>query len=241
MNETGPTARPEALVVLGAPRSGTTLLATALAAHPAIALLFEDLEGGMFRVIGGKIPAVKLCPPINVDLDRRRRPAYRLARWNGWLRKNFAYRLPQSRVSLRDMAARAHLKVVCLVRDPTRSLDALRRREHFSDRVGRDVIERTYRIFEAIDGAPGFDTCIVSFDRFVQRPEEQLRRLCDWANIPFHPVMLDAPKLNRLYPEANFRADKSLTSPPDDGAAAPDDARLGSLRRRYDALLARAL
>jgi len=72
--------RPRALVVLGAQRSGTTLVATALAAHPAIALLMEERRGGLFRIAGGKMPAVKLCTPSQVDLDRRWRAIYQLGR-----------------------------------------------------------------------------------------------------------------------------------------------------------------
>jgi hypothetical protein len=235
-NEIGETA----LVVLGAPRSGTTLLATALAAHPGISLLSEDCEGGVFRLIGGKLPAVKLCTPVHVDLDRRWSPLYEPLRRSRWLRRNFNYRLPRSRLSLRDMAAEARLKVVCLLRDPARSLDALARHGYDNDRVRKDILRRTYRIYERVPAECRMDSAILSFDRFVRAPEAQLTLLCDWLGLAFDAAMLDAPRLNPLYPETQFRTDK---------AAAPGEAdqrhgagaAFAELWARYDMLLKRAL
>jgi hypothetical protein len=223
-----------ALVVLGSPRSGTTLLATAIGAHPAVALLSEDLDGGMFRVVGGKLPAVKLCTPNQVDLDRRWRTSYELIEWNGWLRKNIGYRMPRSRLSLRDMAARTELKVLCVLRDPAHNLAALKRRENKRDAVCRDIVRRTYRLYRRLPGEPRIDARIVSFDRLVQAPEAQLRRMCEWLGLAFDAGMLNAPQLNPLYPEAGFRADRAADAGARDGAPA-------GLWDEYQALLALAI
>jgi len=227
-------ARP--LVVLGAPRSGTTLVATAFAAHPRIGLLMEERRGAMFRLAGGKIPAVKLITPNQVELDRRWHGIYHLVTKLGW--RNIDYRLPRSRLSLRDMAARAELNALCLIRDPDASLAALRRREKWNERVYRDILRRTYRLYERLAMEPRIAARIVSFDRFVRDPEGQIRLLCAWLGLPFDPVMLEAPRLNPLYPEATFRLDKTAAAP-----ARPDatDTELAELRVRYAALLARAL
>jgi hypothetical protein len=232
--------RGTAIVVLGAPRSGTTLLATAIGAHPLIALLFEDPYGSMFRVLGGKLPAVKLCTPNQIEIDRRWRAIYGSIEWNGWLRKHVAYLLPRSRLSLRDMAKLAEIKAVCLVRDPGGNIDALRRRENKPVGISRYLLRRTYSIYEQLAAEPGIDARIVSFDRFVREPEGQLRRLCLWLDLPFDARMLDAPRLNPLYPEETFRGDKSAMAS-DGRAAKPEDAYLAGLRTRYEALLARAL
>lgn len=226
-------ARERALIVIGAPRSGTTLLATALGAHSRVALLSEDLNGGVFRVVGGKLPALKLCAPNQIDLDRRWRPVYGLIERNGWLRKNLGYRLPSSRLSLRDMSLRAELKVLCLLRDPGRNIDALKRRENKRDAVCRDIVRRTYRLFRRLSGEPLMDMRFVSFDRFVRSPEQQLGAICDWLGLTFEPAMLEAPKLNPFYPEAGFRAEKAALP-----GAAPADAALDG---EYRSLLASAL
>lgn len=228
-----PAIRQRALIVLGAPRSGTTLAATALGAHPRIALLSEDMHGGLFRIVGGKLPALKLCVPNQIDLDRRWRPAYALVDRNGWLRKNLGYHLPHSRLSLRDMAEKAELKVLCLLRDPGRNIDALKRRENKNDRVCRDIVQRTYALFRRLGDEPAIDARIVSFDRFVQNPEPQLRAICDWLGLGFDPLMLEAPKLNPFYPESGFLPEKA--------ASAEASSREPALDSEYRALLARAL
>lgn len=231
----------EILVVLGAPRSGTTLVATALAAHPAVAMLMEDFDGAVFRLIGGKLPAVKLCTPNQIDLDHRRPWPQVLVGWNGWLRKRVGRRPPQSRLSLRDMAAKAELKVVCVLREPAANVAAMRRRErNRSGESAREVVNRTFALYEQLPSEPRMEARFLSFDRLVRDPESQLRRLCDWLGLPFDPAMLDAPRLNPLYPEATFRAERAAAAP-DGSAQAADETGIAALRARHDALLARAL
>lgn len=232
LHRAGAEGRP-AIVVLGAPRSGTTLLANIIGAHPAIAMMFEELHGGAFRVVGGKIPAVKLCTPNQVDLDRRWSWLNRLVGLSGTLRKNVGYRLPDSRLSLRDMMDVADLRVVCLIRDPARALDAIRRRERLREPVCRDILARTYRLFTALQAEPQLRCLVVSLDRLLQHPEPQIRKLCDGLGVAFDPAMLDAPRHNHLYPETGFRQDRAAAGAPPGGA--------GALRLGYEALLARAL
>jgi hypothetical protein len=51
--------------------------------------------------------------------------------------------------------------------------------------------------------------------------------------------MLDAPRLNPLYPEAEFRVDKAASAEPADERLR--DSVPATLRADYDSLLARAL
>jgi hypothetical protein len=228
------------IVVLGAPRSGTTLLANVVGAHPRVAMMFEELHGGAFRVVGGKIPAVKLCTPNQVDLDRRWGPMNRVIGLSGWLRKNVGYRMPTSRLSLRDMMGAADLRILCLIRDPARALDAIRRRERLSEAVSHDILTRTYHLFNALHAEPRARCQVVSLDRLLRAPEPQIRKLCAWLGLEFDAAMLDAPQYNHLYPEAGFRSDRAAGAP-DGGAADPASRRkLALLQPSYDALLARA-
>jgi hypothetical protein len=226
------------IVVLGAPRSGTTLLANVVGAHPRIAMMFEELHGGAFRVIGGKIPGVKLCTPNQVDLDRRFGPLNRVIGLSGWLRKNVGYRMPSSRVSLRDMMAVADLHLLCLIRDPARALDAIRRRERLTEAVCHDILVRTYRLFDRLHGEPDLRCQVISLDRLLHDPEQQIRRICDWLGVEFDTAMLDGPRHNHLYPEQEFRSDRAA-----DARSAPyaRPPLIAPLQARYETLLARAL
>lgn len=235
-----PGGRP-GIVVLGAPRSGTTLLANIVGAHPRVAMMFEELHGGAFRVVGGKIPAVKLCTPNQVDLDRRWGPMNRVIGLSGWLRKNVGYRMPTSRLSLRDMMGVADLRMLCLIRDPARALDAIRRRERLSEAVCHDILARTYRLFGALHNEPRVRCQVISLDRLLRAPEQQIRRLCAWLEVEFDPAMLDAPQYNHLYPESGFRSERAAAMPGGGDADPLERQKLAPLLPRYEALLARAL
>ncbi|HEY7989900.1 MAG TPA: sulfotransferase [Stellaceae bacterium] len=226
-----------AVVVLGAPRSGTTLVATALGAHAGIAMLSEDCDGAMFTFVGGKLPGVKLCTPNHVDIERRWHWFYEPLRRIGWLRHHFNYRLPRSKLSLRDMAARAELKIVCILREPQANIAAIRRRAERSESVSRDMLRRTYGIYEKLSREPLMEPHFLSYEKLIGDPEAQLRGLCQWLDLPFDAAMLDAPRLNPAYPEATFRADKATAVVAE---LAAGDAELAGLHARYRQLIALA-
>jgi hypothetical protein len=226
--------------VIGAPRSGTTLISTALAAHPSVALLMEDCDGAVFRIAGGKVPAVKLCTPRQIDIDHVRSKSYALVAWNGWLRKHVGRRPPHSRLSLRDMAARAELEVVGILREPAANMRSMQRHERdYSDGGAREVLRRTYDILEGVSSEPRMQLQLVSFDRFVRDPVTQLHALITWLGLRFDDAMLQAPRLNHRYPEATFRADRAAFDA--ELGEGRDDGALAALRSRYRALLAQAL
>jgi hypothetical protein len=225
------------LLVLGAPRSGTTLIASALGAHPGIAMLLEEWNGSLFRMSWGKLPAVKLVMPEQIQLAHRGHRLYNLAMRSSWVRRRIGHRLPRSRLSLRDMATRGELAVVCVLRDPGANVEALEQRHARPPAIAREIVAKTYDVFEALP-EPGLTPRFVSFDRFVTGPEDQLRALCDWLRLPFHPGMLAAPMLNAYYPDTRFRSELAVseTAAPDPG----EDRALARLRTRHRALLARA-
>jgi len=236
----GVTEEPRAwrgLLVLGAPRSGTTLIASALGAHPAIAMLLEEWNGAMFRMSWGKLPAVKLVMPEQIQLAHRGHRLYNLAMRSSWVRRRLGHRLPRSRLSLRDMATRGEMAVVCVLRDPGANVESLERGHERPPAIAREIVAKTYDVFEALP-EPGLTPRFVSFDRFLTVPERQLHSLCDWLRLPFHPGMLAAPSLNAYYPDTRFRSELAVPE-----AAAPpagEDRALEALRARHRALLARA-
>jgi hypothetical protein len=51
------------LLVIGPPRSGTTLLAAILSCHSEICILMEEFRGSSRLILSKKIKGVKLCIP----------------------------------------------------------------------------------------------------------------------------------------------------------------------------------
>jgi hypothetical protein len=79
---------------------------------------------------------------------------------------------------------------------------------------------------------------VISLDRLLYNPEQQIRRICDWLGVEFDTAMLEGPRHNHLYPEQEFRSDRAADT---GNARYARPAVLAPLQARYETLLARAL
>jgi hypothetical protein len=216
-------AAPTHMLVLGASRGGTTLLATALGAHPQIACLDQDLTCAHHLLVGGKIRGVKLCVPNHVELTRRWNPLFTPGLWFGTTRKSLLMnRQPKCRFSIADMTRLGDTQHVGIVRDPNAVIGAIRRRENRSLRVAAYRYRRCLEVLDALDEIAARPPVLVAFDRLVQAPEAALRGLCAALEVPFDPTMLEAPAVNRRYPGDAFDASRA-------GPAGHADLEVGRL------------
>lgn len=203
------------VVVLGFPRSGTSLLMTALGEHPDITMLDEELFGGITRLTGSKVRGVKLCVPNQVQLSRRWWPVYRLFHLNGMLRKSRLRRLnPLSHLSIEDYAALGNVSFVCVLRDPVPNIQSVRRRVRLKAPVARAMWRLFIRTMEAMDRREDLDVTFLTFERLVNDPEHQLRALCARLGLPFDSRMLEAPRFNWRYPGREFDASRAHDAVP---------------------------
>jgi hypothetical protein len=206
-------AAPTHMILLGASRGGTTLLATAMGAHPQIACLDQDLNCAHHLLVGGKIRAVKLCVPNHVELERRWNPLFTPGLWFGTTRKSLLMnRQPKSRFSIRDMTRLGDTQHVGIVRDPHAVIGAIRRRENRSLKVAAYRYRRCLEVLDGLARMADRPPAIVAFDRLVQAPEATLAALCGHLDIAFDPIMLTAPAVNRRYPGDAFDAGRAGTA-----------------------------
>src|SRR5215471_12149239 len=100
------------LLIVGAPRSGTTLLATMIGMHSDVAMLIEDRFFGIKKLTGKKVLANKLCIPIQIEMNKRsdffRQRLQRL----GYL-KNYT----TSKFNIQDYLKLEGIKIITIVRE----------------------------------------------------------------------------------------------------------------------------
>ncbi|MEP3246769.1 MAG: sulfotransferase [Sneathiella sp.] len=199
--------KPICVVVLGLPRSGTTLISTAIGSHEDVCMLDEDFFMSVRRISGGKTPAVKLCIPNHIQMNRKWRTWWGIIRINGFLRKRLHYLLPRSYYSLNDYISTYDVRIICILREPLKTLSAMDNRGHTKLRKALRAANVAYDMYdELLDRIPE-QVAFISFDRFLTSPEEQNRMICSFIDHDFDEKMLEAPAKNTRYPGQSF--DKS--------------------------------
>ncbi len=221
-------------LVLGAARGGTTILSSALGAHSQIAMLDEDMGMAFTRVTGGKIPAVKLCVPNQIELTRRWQPIFGPGMWAGRFRKSlFMSKIPKSPYSIRDYDEYGPIRHICILRHPAGVMPAVMKRENRSLAVASYRYRRCVEVFADLVADETSNPVIVSFERLVSEPEEVLRNLMDKLELPFEVQMLEAPSRNQRYTASAFDASKGVYEETDAiWSKLPD-----STRSRYEQIL----
>lgn len=195
--------------MVGAPRTGTTLLANVLGAHPRIAMFDEEFHGAARFIIGNKIPAVKLCTPSQIQFTKKWKPYFKVLQKNGFLRKRLRHHFIRSRLSATDYNQIFDAKFIVILRDPSRSLDALVNRENMKRAQALDHLTKAYSLFETLMDEPDFNCGIISFDRYLADTEGQSRALAAWADLDYRESMLDGAALNSRYAHTGVVKEKA--------------------------------
>jgi len=198
------------LLVLGCSRSGTTLLAAALGAHPEVAMLDEDQDGAIDKITGGKIAGVKLCVPNQIDWDRKWHWLYSPGMMNGYFRKSlFMAKIPRMRETILDfIEQRSPLKIVGIIRHPDDVINSIMVRENRSRSLANYRWQQCIKAMQNIHSSD-VPSIIVEYEKFVNNPKLTCNKLCDFLGIPFDGKMLEAPSRNSRYSQTGFRNTKN--------------------------------
>ena len=201
------------LLILGAARSGTTLLATMLASHSQIGVLFEDLWGGAGRTLARRYKGVKLCVPNQIelryywsiiDLVLARIPKLRDL--------TPLFKTAMSKYSISDYLMNDELKLVAILRDVESVTSSMQKR---TSRTSQEAIAEWSRNVEVIytlyEQHPD-RMIIVNFNNLVTSPENTARALCEFLEVDFEPNILEAYKHTPIYQSKGIEASKAVTS-----------------------------
>lgn len=180
------TDRPRQVLILGPPRSGTTLLAGMLACSPAISVLNEELTGAVRRAIGPKIAAVKLCVPIQATLRKDRSLRRRVER-----RLRTVVGLPLTDWAIEDYVGWDETALVLIVRRAEGVVSSMMRRGGLSARAASARFEEALEVLHRTVEEYSDQSIVVQFEDLVVDPEKELSRIASFMKIPMDPSMLE--------------------------------------------------
>ena len=204
---------PRHLLLLGTPRSGSTLLASMIGRHPEVAMLNEDFGWAISSLVSKRIAANKLCVPNQISERRPSRSlGARLARRLGRLEARSAY-------SIADYLALPGIRVIAIARDPESVVKSIMRRGKRTSLEARDRWSRGTEILSEVVRHAGPLALVVTYDNLVTDPEREMKRVSRLLEIDYTAEMLEGYKFNPFYPgEAGIdssRASGVEGSPPE--------------------------
>jgi hypothetical protein len=187
---------PSNLLIIGAPRSGTTLLATMISRHTEIAILNEDKGWAMRQLLGKMIVGNKRCVPNQIELKKPGRLHFRFLKTIG-----IAKEYQSSEFSIEDYLTLPNIKVIAIIRAGNDVVSSVMGR---SEKNFRGASYRWCRSIEVIhELKTGFPeiVLVVSFENLVVYPKPNMERVAAFLNVEYQDRMLEGPQYNPWYPE----------------------------------------
>jgi hypothetical protein len=191
------------LLIIGAPRSGTTLLATMISRHTEIGVLNEDKGWMMRRLLGKAIVGNKRCIPNQIDITKRNWFHIRL-----WKKLGLAKEYPTSQFSIEDYFSLPHIQVIALIRDGNDVILSGMRRGKKKFRGAAYRWCRAIEIIHEIKTQYPEQVLLVSFEDLVLRPKENMGRIARFLKVEYQDRMLEGPVYNPWYPESGMNEEK---------------------------------
>jgi hypothetical protein len=197
-------------LVTGSPRSGTTLCAAMIGAHPDVGMLSEDLGHGAEAILGVKVWGNKLCIPNQITLDPRtdNRSVWKrledgvravLGRPRRLPREHESYPTPPDRQHTIRTYVEKGARIIAMLRPPDHVVDSIRRRGSVSVEEGKYRWSRAIRAIYRANDEFGDRTCLVRFTDLVCEPEAVTQRLCLHLDLRFSKKMVEGYRYTPQY------------------------------------------
>ena len=198
------------LPLLGAPRSGTTLLATMISRHSEIVVLNEDRGWAMTRVLGKSVVGNKRCVPNQIEIKKRPMLHFRFLKTLG-----LAMEYQSSEFGIDDYLTLPNAKIIGLIRSGPDVVSSIMTRSEKSFRVAAYRWCRAVEVLYELRNRIPQSILVVSFESLVASPKENMQRVATFLNVEYQDRMLEGPQYNPWYPEAGMNLDKVSRSQTD--------------------------
>ena len=192
------------ILALGAPRSGTSLLASILGRHSEAAILYEDYGFCISKIVSKSYAGNKLCIPNQIELSEKRRKL-------GSMVVNFltAYtplggilgpkRYPYSYYSIEDYLELDNIRVVGIVRDGNDVVSSISSRGEQSVDTACAWWARAVDVLHQVQESHPAIVRIVSFEDLVVSTEQIAVALSQFLGWEYEPEMLEGYKYTPVY------------------------------------------
>ena len=191
------------LLIIGAPLTGTTLLATKINRHADIGVLNEDDGWAMRRLVGKHVVGNKRCIPNQIELKRRGFFKLRL-----WKNLGIMKEYQSSEFSIEDYLTLPEIKVIGIIRNGNDSISSGMRRGRKSFHGAAYRWCRAVEIMHILAKRHPEIVLIVSFEDLVMHPKENMQRVATFLSVDYQERMLEGPMFNPWYPEAGMNPEK---------------------------------
>lgn len=200
-------------LVLGAPRSGTTLLTAMIGSHSNVAMHNEVLDPTFMKTVGKPLVGNKLCVPNQIELTAKK-PAWlrllgrsvheRLYRWNYFENR------PESVLSIEDYLQPPHpVKVIGIIRNGNAVITSIMRRGMQSFETAAHRWCRGIDVLHVLRERMGDDFFLLTFEQLVSAPEATLRDVCNFLAVPFESGMLEGYAHTPIYSNGSIDPERA--------------------------------
>jgi hypothetical protein len=191
------------LLIIGAPRTGTTLLATMISRHTEIGVLNEDKGWSMRKLLGKPLVGNKRCIPNQIELKRPRKLHIRL-----WKKIGLAKEYQSSQFCIEDYLTLPHIKIIGIIREGNDAISSGMRRGKKSFRGAAYRWCRSIEIIHELKTRFPDLVQVISFEDLVLHPKENMIRTAAFLGVEYQERMLEGPAYNPWYPETGMNEEK---------------------------------
>jgi hypothetical protein len=210
-----------------------------IGSHPDVAMLHEHFGLAINEVVAKSVVGNKLCIPNHIELRKRR------ARWVNLLPPHFFHllhrysyfdRRPEAQLSLEDYIELQHIRVIGIARDGNLAVSSMMRRGNISEQLAIYRWSRSIEILSFLKAHLKRRFHIVLFKHLVNRPEDIMRQIASFLELPFHKSMLEGYKHTPNYSTQQIDSTKSQKSELEDLGL---KTRIPDTYRKYESLCER--
>lgn len=181
-------------LVIGAPRSGTTLLVSSLAMHSRMVVL-NEVTGNVIRdVVGMPVVGNKLCTPRQIELTERTSLAIRMLRPMGLMRRHSVNKL-----SIIDYIEQFDSRIIGIVRDPHSAIMSMIERGGQRPDLAVYAWSRSVQILHALKTHHADRFLLLTFEGALSSFQNAMERCADFLGEPYEEAMLAGHSINPYY------------------------------------------